>query len=1036
MKLQPIVLSLALLLLIPGIIQSMPALHGGPEPDYPQGVNQPDRRLPHRDDADLEGEWNILVILVDFPDYTWENQDDTLFNNEGNIYTPEHFEDMLFSDDEYAHPGSESDYTGSMRDFYSEISGGMFTVRGVITQWVRAPEPLSFYCNNDGEAGTEDDHGFGEYPNNVQRLVEDALALVDDDVHFEDFDNDEDGVVDALTLVHAGPGAEVFGQGGRGADYIWSHKWSIFPQERDGVTIFSYNMNPQDGTIGVFCHEFGHVLGLPDLYDVDYSSQGIGEWGLMAGGGWPNRPGDPAGSCPVHMCGWSKMQLGWVDVINVDETMEDVEITPVEEDAVIYRLAANGDEDSQEYFLVENRRQIGFDEGLVRRQILYDLPAPEGLLITHIDDEQADQGNYDETHRLVDVEEASPVWIGGRPVENLDLAVGDRRNLYRANRGDNGDLWPGFSEVDEDSIDWTGDRDRDMFGILTVPSSIGYDNTPTLVEVYDIRLDGENVIASFSVEAPDRALLYPSDRDFDDEDGGNGNGFIEPGETINLIVTLSNLGLRDALDITANLETESEFAEITGGQTEYPDIPADENAVPDNPFVIEISARAPVIGQIETTLNIFLDEELEFSYPILISLRPSREWFKHPDNPVLTGVVDTWDAAIMSPSVTVVNDILRCWYVGINPEFDPPNPGSVGFAWSADGGITWDRLDEPVLIPDEDLMNQGIGGIDVIQIEDFYLMMFVGSGIVEGDTTVAIYQAVSDDGIEWEYSREPAIIAERWASEIFPTQLGVAVLEDEIGCAFTAANMIGMPVIGAAFTGDLEDWNLDNSPAIEPTMNLDDYDGFAVLAPDISVDQNGVIVMFAGFTMDFVGRLGIRTTVDGENFVRHEGTETGGSILEPGGIGGWEGEDMLFGGRLFEWQGERRLLFSGVGQEQGSAAVGIALPEPVIQAVGDNDDPLAYLPGTVLLDPAFPNPFNSSTSIGYQLSSPGIVTITVYDIFGRKVTHHNEGFKRAGNYHFAWEGLTGQGSSAASGVYFVNISNGSGSARVKLLLIR
>ncbi|GIS40062.1 hypothetical protein Ct9H90mP12_2560 [bacterium] len=92
------------------------------------------------------------------------------------------------------------------------------------------------------------------------------------------YDNDGDGYVDALNLVHQGPGAEE-------GDYsnIWSHKWSLgnLAVTYDGVTINSYNMNPeiQNGNIvaiGVLAHEFGHALGLPDLYDTDYTRPGQG----------------------------------------------------------------------------------------------------------------------------------------------------------------------------------------------------------------------------------------------------------------------------------------------------------------------------------------------------------------------------------------------------------------------------------------------------------------------------------------------------------------------------------------------------------------------------------------------------------------------------------------------------------------------------------------------------------------------------------------------------------------------------------------
>ncbi len=150
---------------------------------------------------------------------------------------------------------------------------------------------------------------------NSQGLARHAVDAANNNVDFSDFDNDGDGEVDALFIVHAGPGAEVFGRNEVGANYIWSHKWQFPAVRLDGVTASSYAMQPESGAISVFCHEFGHLLGLPDLYDIDYSSQGIGEWGLMGKGTWCHREGDLPGTCPSHMIGWSKIQLGWAEVL-------------------------------------------------------------------------------------------------------------------------------------------------------------------------------------------------------------------------------------------------------------------------------------------------------------------------------------------------------------------------------------------------------------------------------------------------------------------------------------------------------------------------------------------------------------------------------------------------------------------------------------------------------------------------------------------------------------------------------------------------
>ena len=96
------------------------------------------------------------------------------------------------------------------------------------------------------------------------------------------FDTDDDGFVDGIFLIHAGGGAEAEPNPTKRKDMIWSHKWTLpTPFSNSGVKVYAYSTEPEDGHVGVFCHEFGHVLGLPDLYDTTYRSEGVGIWCLM-----------------------------------------------------------------------------------------------------------------------------------------------------------------------------------------------------------------------------------------------------------------------------------------------------------------------------------------------------------------------------------------------------------------------------------------------------------------------------------------------------------------------------------------------------------------------------------------------------------------------------------------------------------------------------------------------------------------------------------------------------------------------------------
>lgn len=374
----------------------------------------------------VTGTRRALVLLVDFSDATaTESQ--------------AHFTDMLFSTGTYG--------TGSMRDFYREASYGQLDVVGLVsgtggptTGWYRAPQPKSYYTNGD--------YGFGSYPQNAQRLVEDVIALADPNVNFADYDNDGDGVVDALVLICAGSGAEQTGN----VNDIWSHKWGISPQTRDGVTISSYFMAPEDGRVGVMAHELGHLLmAWPDLYDTDYSSAGTGRWDLMAGGSW-----NGGGDTPAHPTCWCKVRAGWVSPTVVWNSAVSVNIPPFATNRVAYKLPV-GSSGSQEYFLVSNRQLTGFDAAL----------PGEGLIIEQVDDTK--NNNTDENHYLVDIEQAD-----GRRDLNLN-----------ANRGDATDPYPTTSNT--------------SFTDSTTPNSSSYSGAASNVSVSNIARAGDNITADINV---------------------------------------------------------------------------------------------------------------------------------------------------------------------------------------------------------------------------------------------------------------------------------------------------------------------------------------------------------------------------------------------------------------------------------------------------------------------------------------------------------------------------------------------------------
>jgi M6 family metalloprotease-like protein len=442
----------------------------------------------------ISGTGTCLVILWEFTDHPADQ-----VNHPNSAYV-----ELLFS-------GSTLP-TGSMNDFFLENSHGAYGVAGDVIGWTTSEQPYSFYEPHDAST--------------TQDMIADAIAQLDPTVDFSLYDNDgpdgipssgdDDGYVDALFFVHAGPGQEQTGD----PNDIWSHAWSFWNglSTNDGVAIRRYSVEPeehQDGglvTVGVFCHEYGHVLGLPDLYDTDYSSSGIGEWGLMSGGSWTHRPADPPGSSPAHLTAWCKKELGWVVPTVITTTTLAVTIPPAETNAVAYRIFRGGATSGDEYFLCENRRNVGFDEGLVRRQILLGLPMPEGLIIYHID--ESNSSNTNDTQRLVDVVEASPWFRGpGDWYETLDgpRDTGLYQNLSQFNRGDNGDLWPGFTAFNADSTDWVAPRDRNRFADDSVPPAEDHFCDPTGIAVQNIALAGDDVLADFIIGAYRAENVLPPD---------------------------------------------------------------------------------------------------------------------------------------------------------------------------------------------------------------------------------------------------------------------------------------------------------------------------------------------------------------------------------------------------------------------------------------------------------------------------------------------------------------------------------------------
>lgn len=245
-----------------------------------------------------------------------------------------------------------------LSEFYDEISYGNIQASGTVYDWVALPQDDTYY-----EGGV---NGLDPAQAKVGEIIKTCLDTYDASVDFGLYDNDgpdgipnsgdDDGYVDFVAFVQPEQGGECSGN-----DNIWSHRWVYHawnisgnmpyqtndPSASGGVILVDdYTIQPALSCatgapmveIGVFCHEFGHAFGLPDLYDTNGgTSQGLGHWGLMAAGNW-NKPDSPA-----HMSAWSKAELGWLTPIAVDWQGATLNIPPVETNPVAYELSFNED---------------------------------------------------------------------------------------------------------------------------------------------------------------------------------------------------------------------------------------------------------------------------------------------------------------------------------------------------------------------------------------------------------------------------------------------------------------------------------------------------------------------------------------------------------------------------------------------------------------------------------------------------------------------------------------------------------------------
>jgi immune inhibitor A len=495
-----------------------------------QGLGRPAGHLLGQSELRSDGKvttLRVVAILVDFPDMAADTE----------VHTPDYYRRFLFSRNEF--PG------GSVADFLHASSHGRLELTGEVRGWFTASMNHTQYTFGQGGLGRL-------YPRNSQYLAEEAIHLADPTINYADYDDegpdgvadsgDDDEIIDGIVIIHAGGGDELRYQPDEFTAVQW---WTVSPIPVDGVFGRFFTLNPEDGGVGIFCHELGHLMGLPDLYDkISPPSAGIGQWSLMCGGIQVG-----TGGIPVDFDAWSKSKLGFVTVVPLMADVNGMTIPPSGSSDRVFRLWGSGGSGS-EYFLLENRRRSGLDRAL----------PGEGLLIYHIDERVPSNDNAD--HYKVALEQADGLYqLEGR---TGNISFGDPGDPYRAG---------------------------DVFASYTEPPSTAYDGTDTYVSVFNIQGPEPDGSMTADLHVEPGAVVDVSAVNMTELDG-NGDGLIAAGETAGVLPRIT-VSRRPAANMHVHLRSLDPRGEVLDADWSPGLIPVGSTVAPSNPLRVKIAGDLP-----------------------------------------------------------------------------------------------------------------------------------------------------------------------------------------------------------------------------------------------------------------------------------------------------------------------------------------------------------------------------------------------------------------------------------------------------------
>lgn len=338
------------------------------------------------------GEVHSLVILVQFAD--------TKFSTVGS--DAHQFFNSMLNEPGFTYSNGAN---GSARDFYVNSSNGKFQPQFDVIGPVTLPKKYSYYGANKGSST--------DNPVALEEFVREACTLADPLVDFSQYDHNQDGFIDNIYFFYAGKGEADSGDG----NAIWPHSayYADIAKEAgvtqkslklDGIEVGNYTcsneingtiITPQPAGIGTFVHEFGHVLGLADHYDVNYgiTTFAPGSFDTMAQASYNNN-----GNTPAAFSAYERACLGWLDLTVLKNGVDTLNVLPDLNDSNKAYMVPVGGTNDQEYFIMENRQQKGWDAFI----------PGHGMLLWHIDYDakawEKNELNITGTHQRVDIVEA------------------------------------------------------------------------------------------------------------------------------------------------------------------------------------------------------------------------------------------------------------------------------------------------------------------------------------------------------------------------------------------------------------------------------------------------------------------------------------------------------------------------------------------------------------------------------------------------------------------------------------------------------